>query len=215
MFLNDPAVLPALISRAQFSIISHSPSFDPKSLDLKAAYSISPDEKNVIRLEALAPLRELTRTKNSQKVLYIIFSAETLTEAAENALLKLLEQPGPNLSFTFFTTNPEKLLPTIKSRAHIYFLKSTTQTPPDPKLLPLARELVSGNLPTLLRLSTALAKDRAKALAVVETAIRELTSAQTKSPTETYLKRLEKLLTLHENLSNNGHIRLHIIADML
>ena len=37
-----------------------------------------------------------------------------------NALLKLVEEPPPHLRFIFATTEPEKVLPTIRSRTHHY-----------------------------------------------------------------------------------------------
>src|SRR5258708_26838146 len=37
-----------------------------------------------------------------------------------NALLKLVEEPPPHLKFVFATTEPEKVIPTIRSRTHHY-----------------------------------------------------------------------------------------------
>src|SRR3981189_3627135 len=42
------------------------------------------------------------------------------TQQGFNALLKLVEEPPPHLKFIFATTEPEKVLPTIKSRTHHY-----------------------------------------------------------------------------------------------
>src|SRR2546423_5596233 len=43
-----------------------------------------------------------------------------VTQRGFNALLKLVEDPPPHLKFIFATTEPEKVLPTIKSRTHHY-----------------------------------------------------------------------------------------------
>jgi DNA polymerase-3 subunit gamma/tau len=57
---------------------------------------------------------------NSRYTIYIIDEAHQLTKDAGNALLKLIEEPPPHLRFVFATTEPEKILGTIKSRTHHY-----------------------------------------------------------------------------------------------
>ncbi len=52
--------------------------------------------------------------------IYIIDEAHMVTQQGFNALLKLVEEPPPHLKFIFATTEPEKVLPTIKSRTHHY-----------------------------------------------------------------------------------------------
>ena len=52
--------------------------------------------------------------------IYIIDEAHMVTTAGFNALLKLVEEPPPHLRFIFATTEPEKVLPTIRSRTHHY-----------------------------------------------------------------------------------------------
>jgi DNA polymerase-3 subunit gamma/tau len=52
--------------------------------------------------------------------IYIIDEAHMVTGAGFNALLKLVEEPPPHLKFVFATTEPEKVIPTIKSRTHHY-----------------------------------------------------------------------------------------------
>ena len=51
---------------------------------------------------------------------YILDEAHQLTSAASNALLKLIEEPSPHLMFVFATTEPDKILATIRSRTHHY-----------------------------------------------------------------------------------------------
>jgi len=63
---------------------------------------------------------------NSKKKIYIIDEAHMLTTEASNALLKTLEEPPPHVVFILATTNPEKLIDTIKSRVtYIAFNKAT------------------------------------------------------------------------------------------
>jgi DNA polymerase III subunit gamma/tau len=51
---------------------------------------------------------------------FIIDEAHMVTTAGFNALLKIVEEPPDHLIFIFATTEPEKVLPTIRSRTHHY-----------------------------------------------------------------------------------------------
>lgn len=57
---------------------------------------------------------------SSRYTIYIIDEAHQLTKDAGNALLKLIEEPPAHLRFVFATTEPEKILGTIRSRTHHY-----------------------------------------------------------------------------------------------
>ncbi|QSB07088.1 DNA polymerase III subunit gamma and tau [Natronoglycomyces albus] len=52
--------------------------------------------------------------------IYIIDEAHMVSSAGFNALLKLVEEPPEYVKFIFATTEPEKVLPTIRSRTHHY-----------------------------------------------------------------------------------------------
>jgi DNA polymerase-3 subunit gamma/tau len=89
----------------------------PGSLDvieLDAASNRGIDQARELREQAMyAPA-------GSRYRIYIIDEAHQLTTEAANALLKLVEEPPPHLRFVFATTEPEKLLGTIRSRTHHY-----------------------------------------------------------------------------------------------
>ena len=53
---------------------------------------------------------------------YILDEVHMLTAAASNALLKTLEEPPPNVVFVLATTDPQKVLPTIRSRTQQFDL---------------------------------------------------------------------------------------------
>ncbi|HEX4977321.1 MAG TPA: DNA polymerase III subunit gamma/tau, partial [Nocardioides sp.] len=57
---------------------------------------------------------------NSRYKVYIIDEAHMVTTQGFNALLKLVEEPPPHLKFIFATTEPEKVIGTIRSRTHHY-----------------------------------------------------------------------------------------------
>jgi DNA polymerase-3 subunit gamma/tau len=52
--------------------------------------------------------------------IFIIDEAHMVSNAGFNALLKIVEEPPDHLIFVFATTEPEKVLPTIRSRTHHY-----------------------------------------------------------------------------------------------
>lgn len=57
---------------------------------------------------------------NSRYKVYIIDEAHMVTSHGFNALLKLVEEPPPHLKFIFATTEPDKVIGTIRSRTHHY-----------------------------------------------------------------------------------------------
>src|SRR3989440_2297537 len=65
---------------------------------------------------------------------YILDEAHQLTDAAWNALLKLIEEPPPHLVFVFCTTDLGKVLPTVRSRCQTFVFQR-------PRLPDLVRKL--------------------------------------------------------------------------
>ena len=65
---------------------------------------------------------------------YILDEAHQLTDAAWNALLKLIEEPPPHLMFVFCTTELQKVLPTVRSRCQTFVFQR-------PRLPELVRKL--------------------------------------------------------------------------
>src|SRR5689334_13192332 len=57
---------------------------------------------------------------SSRYKVYIIDEAHMVSTAAFNALLKLVEEPPPHVRFIFATTEPDKVIGTIRSRTHHY-----------------------------------------------------------------------------------------------
>ena len=52
--------------------------------------------------------------------IFIIDEAHQLSNAANNAMLKMIEEPPNHLKFIFATTEPDKIIPTLRSRTHHY-----------------------------------------------------------------------------------------------
>ena len=72
--------------------------------------------KGVIGVDIMRRLYNQTRTKAAGERIIIIDYAERMTHQAQNAFLKLLEEPGDNIYFILVSHSISKLLPTIVSR---------------------------------------------------------------------------------------------------
>lgn len=80
-------------------------------IEMDAASNRGIDDVRALRdIVKLAPA-------NSKAKIYIIDECHMLTTEASNALLKTLEEPPAHVYFVLATTNPEKIIDTIKSRA--------------------------------------------------------------------------------------------------
>jgi DNA polymerase-3 subunit gamma/tau len=83
-------------------------------IEIDAASHGGVDDARDLREKAyFAPVR-------SRYKVYIIDEAHMVTTQGFNALLKLVEEPPEHLRFIFATTEPDKVIPTIRSRTHHY-----------------------------------------------------------------------------------------------
>jgi DNA polymerase-3 subunit gamma/tau len=89
----------------------------PGSLDVieidAATHGLVDDARDLRDKAFFAPVQ-------SRYKIYIIDEAHQLGTGAANALLKVVEEPPPHVIFIFATTEPEKLISTIRSRTHHY-----------------------------------------------------------------------------------------------
>ncbi|WP_353065340.1 DNA polymerase III subunit gamma/tau [Arcanobacterium hippocoleae] len=83
-------------------------------VELDAASHGGVDDARELREQAsFAPVRDRFK-------IFIIDEAHMVTTQGFNALLKLVEEPPPHVKFIFATTEPEKVIGTIRSRTHHY-----------------------------------------------------------------------------------------------
>jgi DNA polymerase III delta prime subunit len=73
-------------------------------------------EKGTITVAIIRRLYEQTRSKQTHTQAFVIDYAERMAPQAQNAFLKLLEEPNDGIVFILVTHEPQKLLPTIHSR---------------------------------------------------------------------------------------------------
>jgi len=87
-------------------------SIDVMELDA-ATHGLVDDARDLRDKAFFAPVQ-------SRYKIYIIDEAHQLGPGAANALLKVVEEPPPHVLFIFATTEPDKLISTIRSRTHHY-----------------------------------------------------------------------------------------------
>lgn len=83
-------------------------------------------EKGVIGVDIIRRLFDQTRSKSTGKRITIIDFAEKMTVQAQNAFLKLLEEPNANTYFILVSSSQTKLLPTILSRTEKIIIRTIT-----------------------------------------------------------------------------------------
>lgn len=92
-------------------LITRGEHFDTLELD-GARFRGIEDIKDICFKARFAPFGSRYKT-------YIIDEAHSLTQDAQNCLLGLLEEPPPYLVIMLITTDPQKLLETVKSRCQL------------------------------------------------------------------------------------------------
>ena len=76
-------------------------------------------ENGTISIDAIRALYAHTKTKQADRHVIIIDDADAMRAEAQNALLKLLEEPASEVYFILTSHHEQLLLPTIKSRVQM------------------------------------------------------------------------------------------------
>lgn len=84
--------------------------------DIIAPESTKTSSVASIGVDRIRGLYEFTKAKQSRLHIVIIDDADRMNHVAQNALLKLLEEPSSSTCFILTSHRPEQLLPTIRSR---------------------------------------------------------------------------------------------------
>ena len=111
---------------------AHGPTPDPDGtchacLAIAAGTSLDVVEMDAASQRGIDDIREIRERVVLQPVegrykVYILDEAHQLTDAAFNALLKLIEEPPPHLVFVFCTTELQKMMGTVRSRCQTFVL---------------------------------------------------------------------------------------------
>ena len=110
---KGPTPTPCGLCQSCKDLVANGPgSLDVIELDA-ATHGLVDDARDLRDKAFFAPVQ-------SRYKIYIIDEAHQLGPGAANALLKVVEEPPPHVIFIFATTEPEKLISTIRSRTHHY-----------------------------------------------------------------------------------------------
>lgn len=119
LILNGPSGVGIATIAKQLARHHGSPSLtiEPKKKGSDGKFSVDFDAGSMI-IDDIRELYSSTRTKHSQKHVYVFdFGDRTMSVQAQNAFLKLLEEPQDGMHFILATHRLDKLLPTIISRS--------------------------------------------------------------------------------------------------
>lgn len=222
MFFDKLADISSIATRTSCAIFVVPP--DTK-LKLPHPIYLRPAEDKateIISVEQIRDFLALTNNRETSERYFVVAPADAMNEAAQNAFLKTFEEPKPHCHFVLLTEQPNLLLPTIRSRAQIFFprVAGTLDQPPkaSEKTLAAAKKLIAATPADLPAIATDLAKSktrpRQQALEIVGTAIELLYKSYFKTKNEKFLVKIPSFLKLYEALSQNGHIKLHIVANL-
>ena len=110
---KGPTPTPCGTCQSCTDLVANGPgSIDVIELDA-ATHGLVDDARDLRDKAFFAPVQ-------SKYKIYIIDEAHQLGPGAANALLKVVEEPPAHVIFIFATTEPEKLISTIRSRTHHY-----------------------------------------------------------------------------------------------
>ena len=193
-------------------------------IPIKNALNVYPGEiKSGIVIDQIKDVLSHVDTKQSTEQFIIIHEADKMNLNAANAFLKNLEEPKANYHFILQTENPSALLPTILSRAEVYVLKTPhpleAPVAADDKIKALAKKLIVATPKDYIGIMNEITKvkdgTREYALNVLSVAIEISYKSYFKTKNQAFLAKLPKFIKAHENIMANGHIKLHLVADML
>lgn len=222
MFFEKLTQIPQIAAQVSCSIFVVPPS---TKLQLKTPLYLHPSEDkttNIITVEQLRDFLALTNNRETYERFFVITPADAMNEAAQNAFLKTFEEPKDFCHFVLLTEQPNLLLPTIRSRAQIFYLKTTSclDRPPQAKdkTMIAAKKLIAATAKDLSSLANDLTKSktqpRVQALEIIGLAIELLYKSYFKTGNPKFLTKLPNFLKLYDSLSQNGHIKLHLVADL-
>lgn len=219
MFFEKIEELPVIASRVNTAVFVL-----PKnvSVEIKNALTLQPEGKSVITIEQVREVMARINVRQTSDIYVVIRPADMLGEAAANALLKSLEEPGDKVHFVLITDGPSKLLPTILSRSAAYFWKNDVaidgKINASDKDKALAKRLLVAKQGELVDIADEIAKKkdgvRAYALEILGIAIEMLYKTYFLTGKDVFVQKLPKFLRAYENIAKNGHIKLQIVSNL-
>ena len=191
----------------------------------KNHFIVTPDSSNKITIDQIREIIEKCQVRQKSDYFIYVYHAEAMNEKAENAFLKLLEEPAENYHFALFVNSPSSLLPTILSRGDLYIkrIKNPLKQPVEAEeaIKKYAKRIISARKSDLPSLASEILADkmakknpRTLVLQILDAAIEILYKSFFVTKNPVLLQKLPKLLLSYDNLKQNGHVKLHLVADL-
>ena len=190
------------------------------TVEIKNAIVLKPEDKATITIDQVRAVIQRLGVRQTSEMFVVIRPAELLGLEAANALLKNLEEPGEKVHFVLVTDAPSQLLPTILSRASIYYLRvpDDGKIRADEKVKELAKRVMVAKGDEIVSVAEEITKKkdgvRAYALSVVGVAIEMLYKTYLITGKEVFVAKLPKFLAAYEGIAKNGHAKLQIVANL-
>ncbi len=221
MWFDDIKQIPEIAKKGETTIFVVP---DGEKVEIPQAIVLKPEDKATITISQVRETLGILGRKQFTDQFIVFAPAEKLGLEAANALLKNLEEPGEKVHFVLITSQPSQLLATILSRAHIYFLKPKTdfslEIQAGEQQKQLAKRLIAAKPADLVEIGESFKKkkttqlQREEALKTLALAIEMLYKSYFITGKPIFIEKLPKFLTAYENIAQNGHIKLHIVADL-
>lgn len=197
----------------------------PKGAPVKipGALVLQPEDKATITIEQVRDVTSLLLKRQLTDIFVVVRPADSLNLEAANALLKNLEEPQNKVHFVLVTDAPSRLLPTILSRASLYFLRPSVDVVrginTDEATIAFAKKLIAAKPHELMALAEEITRKktntRQSVLDVLGVAIEVLYKTYLINKKTVFLKKLPKFLAAYDAINKNGHIKLHLVADLM
>jgi len=219
MFFSDTSEIKNIASKTGCAVFVVP---DNMPVEIKNAIIVEPTDKSIISMDNIRDLLLRLGKKQKTDLFIIIRPADLLGLDSANAMLKNLEEPQDNVHFVLITSKASKIIPTILSRSAVYILREDKPVDgaidADKKIMDLAKRLVvarPADLPAIAE-EVAKVKDgvRNHAMDVLGIAIEILYKSYFKTGKDVFVKKLPKFITAYENIEKNGHVKLHLVADL-
>ena len=220
MFFDDLGMISEIAKRGGTTIFVVP---DGQEVNIPGAIVLQPEEKTVITIEQARDVMRKLELKQKNDVYVLVRPADKLGLDSANALLKTLEEPGEKVHFVLVTEQPSLLLPTILSRAAIYFWRNPEgfdlKIQADEKVKNIAKKMITAGGIELVEIAEEIKKRkegvRDYALAVVGVAIEMLYKSYFITGKEMFLMKIPKFLSAYEGVKQNGNVKLQIVANLI
>lgn len=220
MFFKDLAEIPKISKNVGCAIFVLPRDAE---VEIPGGYILRPESKATITIDQVREMIADLSVKQTSDRFVIIRPADKLGEEAENAILKSLEEPKENVHFVLITDRLSKLLPTILSRAAIYIwrggIRSINEIVADDKIKMLSKRILAAKPDELVDLAEEIASKkegvREWALEILGVAIEMAYKSYFLMGKKAFLAKIPKLIDAYENINRNGHVKLHLVADLI